>query len=271
MRFPFGTILLCAAVATAYFFFSGGRLYIPSVEFEATAMQLAGQPWGIVSHLFSHTGLLHLIGNLVPLFAFGVVVETRLKPVEVGVVFFGAGVVAAGLFALFNPSIFLVGASAGISGLIGAAVLLRPKYAVAALVASPLVVAALFPLAGILVELQQKELQLKEKQLSQQVQELLAQNKTAEAAKASEALQGVSRDKSLIESGRKRESETPTDYSVHVVGAVVGGAYVYLFKRKQFKGGVKELNEVGDWLLDLFGFQPKRERGSAKKYKLRRQ
>jgi len=252
MRFPFATAALVLAVVAGYVFLSGGNFYIPEEELRAAALKISSQPIGVLTHLFTHVGIMHLLGNLVPLAAFGWVAETRLRGGDVITVFLCAGMVSAALFSIFNPSFLLVGASAGVTGLMGAAVVARPKASCAALVAVPLLLAfALFPLASAAVEAQQKQLAEMQQALQQNYSQLIAENRTEEAAQVNVSIGRVNQTLGVSVEGKQREKETPVDFSVHVYGALFGVFYVFFVRPKEFRAGVKEFEEIGERIFSL--------------------
>jgi len=79
------------------------------------------------SHMFLHASLMHLFGNMIFLFVFGRVTEKYLGTKQMLLVYFGAGIISH----LISAGIFLntgIGASGAISGLVAAAILIRPFY-----------------------------------------------------------------------------------------------------------------------------------------------
>jgi membrane associated rhomboid family serine protease len=78
--------------------------------------------FSIVSSMFVHAGILHLVGNVAFLWVFGRAVEARLGPVRFLLLYLVTGAAAVGFFMLLNPgdAIPLVGASGAISGVLGA-------------------------------------------------------------------------------------------------------------------------------------------------------
>lgn len=89
---------------------------------------------GLVSHMFLHAGWMHLIGNMIFFFAFGVAVERRFGGPAFLVLYVGGGLASAlaqmGVHsALFQtlPTIPLVGASGAIAATMGAFVRSMPK------------------------------------------------------------------------------------------------------------------------------------------------
>lgn len=78
-----------------------------------------GQYFRLVSSLFLHGGLIHLLFNSYALFLFGSIVESIYNSRRFAVVYFCSGVAGAILTQLFYPQVVSVGASGAIFGLIG--------------------------------------------------------------------------------------------------------------------------------------------------------
>jgi len=88
--------------------------------------------WTLVTHLFLHAGLLHLLGNAYFLNVFGDNVEDRLGSHMFFGVFILSGVLGGVFQTIFqaDPTISVVGASGGIAGLMGAYFVLFPRVKV---------------------------------------------------------------------------------------------------------------------------------------------
>lgn len=244
MRVPFGSLVLVLAVLLPYFLLSGGLFYL-SDEAVATASFGAAQPEGILSHAFLHVGFFHLIGNLVPLAIFALLLETALVATDVVILFVVSAVLASGLFSLVNPGAFLIGSSAGVSGLMTAATILRPRKALPLLIATPLIIYLLaFPAANALSDWNTSRLAEEQSALSQEVRQLVAQNKTVEAAEANESLQAVAAQHEQTIEGVQREAVTPTDFIVHVIGALVAVVYLFAFRREKIFEGILEFESL---------------------------
>ena len=50
--------------------------------------------------------------------------------------------------------------------------------------------------------------------------------------------------------GKEREAQTTTDFFVHAYGAIFGGVYLYLFKRKLLKRAEKEYVSIGEFIFN---------------------
>ena len=90
----------------------------------------------VLSAMFLHGGLLHLLGNMLFLFVFGNNVEDRLGRVRYLLFYLACGYLATYGFALSNPNSTetLVGASGAIAGVLGAYLILFPSARVTSLV-----------------------------------------------------------------------------------------------------------------------------------------
>ena len=74
------------------------------------------RPWAIVTYMFLHSGLMHLLFNMMALFFFGPRVEDRLGSRSFGILYFVSGITGALLSFIFSPNSPIIGASAGVFG-----------------------------------------------------------------------------------------------------------------------------------------------------------
>ena len=90
----------------------------------------------IVSSMFLHGSVLHLLGNLLFLWVFGNNVEDRLGRIRYIVFYLAAGIVATVGYTLANPSSAtpLLGASGAIAGVMGAYLVWYPRARVLTLI-----------------------------------------------------------------------------------------------------------------------------------------
>lgn len=89
-----------------------------------------GGGWAVLwLSLFFHSSWLHLLGNVVYLWVFGLPVERRLGPVALGVVFLLGGALAHVILALQSPASDrpVIGASGAVSAVVGACAALYPR------------------------------------------------------------------------------------------------------------------------------------------------
>lgn len=138
-RFPWMTVLLCLACLACSVLYAllepfQQRVVIEAVGANPTRMAewlagTGGSGWGVVFFsLFFHSSWLHLVGNLVYLWVFGLPVEGRTGPLALAAVFFGGGALAHLMLALQMPGFdgFVIGASGAVSAVVGACAGLYP-------------------------------------------------------------------------------------------------------------------------------------------------
>jgi membrane associated rhomboid family serine protease len=112
-------------------FYSFG--FVPAVMFgEATlppALAIIPEPVTLITHLFLHGSLIHLLGNLLYLWVFGNNVEEALGRVRFLIFYLVCGIAAAMTMGLMEPAseIPMVGASGAISGVLAAYLMLFPR------------------------------------------------------------------------------------------------------------------------------------------------
>jgi membrane associated rhomboid family serine protease len=87
---------------------AGALVFVPRLVF--------GRPWSVLTYMFLHGGLGHLAFNMLALFFFGPRVEARLGSRPFAILYFLSGVSGALLSFLFAPGAPIIGASAGVFG-----------------------------------------------------------------------------------------------------------------------------------------------------------
>lgn len=82
----------------------------------------------LVTYMFLHADIFHLLGNMIFLFVFGDDVEEAMGSLRFIVFYFACGIVGALVFAASGPqsTLPLIGASGAVSGVIAAYLMLRP-------------------------------------------------------------------------------------------------------------------------------------------------
>lgn len=85
------------------------------------------RPWSIVTYMFLHGGLGHLFFNMLGLFFFGARVEQRIGARDFAQLYFASGITGALLTFVLAPSHAVIGASAGVFGVMLAFALFWPK------------------------------------------------------------------------------------------------------------------------------------------------
>ncbi|MCP5198562.1 MAG: rhomboid family intramembrane serine protease [Gammaproteobacteria bacterium] len=95
-------------------------------------LQLLFPPLSLVTALFLHAGVLHLVGNLLYLWVFGNNVEDALGHRRFLAFYLGCGVFAGLVQACAAPlvTVPVIGASGAVSGVLGAYLLLHPRASV---------------------------------------------------------------------------------------------------------------------------------------------
>jgi len=108
----------------------------------------------IVTSMFLHADILHLIGNMLFLFVFGDNVEDRLGSLRYILFYLGGGAIAALAYVALQPGSVapLIGASGGVAAILGAYLVLFPRAKVLTYVAFPLYLLALL-IPGVRIRL----------------------------------------------------------------------------------------------------------------------
>ena len=97
-------------------------------EFAFMPADLLNKPYTIVTAIFLHSGVQHILLNMFGLFIFGSIVEQELNWKHWIFLYITSGIVGnLGYMILSNPFIPALGASGAIFGLMGAAAVLKPK------------------------------------------------------------------------------------------------------------------------------------------------
>jgi len=87
----------------------------------------AGQGWRLITGMFLHGGLAHLLGNCAVLYILGLVSERAWGVTRSLFIYFGSGLAASFVSALMQP-MPAVGASGAIFGLMGAVIVFFYRY-----------------------------------------------------------------------------------------------------------------------------------------------
>lgn len=131
----------CGAVLTylEWGLVPAGLLGVDQVQVPGCGLGDVAGPTGLVTHMFVHAGVVHLVGNMVFLWVFGDNVEDRLGHGRYLALYLGGGLIAAGAQTVtnFNATIPLVGASGAVAAVLGAYVVTYPRHRVATLLTFP--------------------------------------------------------------------------------------------------------------------------------------
>lgn len=85
------------------------------------------QPWTIVTYMFLHGGITHILFNMMALFFFGPQVEARLGSPRFTVLYFVGGISGALLSMVLAPGVAIIGASAGVFAVMLAFAMFWPR------------------------------------------------------------------------------------------------------------------------------------------------
>ncbi len=89
------------------------------------------QPWTIVTSMFIHAGLWHIIANMLTLYFFGTYLSRLVGDNKLLIVYFGGGILGSILFILLGPPFSIaIGASGAVFALGGALAVMVPKLRV---------------------------------------------------------------------------------------------------------------------------------------------
>lgn len=242
---PAATIALIFLVVFTYFALSQGTLFIPTDTLEQASVALSSNPLAVIAYMFVHVGILHLLSNLIPLALFAYIVERKFGTRDTLLLFFIAGIAAASVFTLLNPNTLLIGASAAIAGFIGASILITPKNTLISLLLSLAIVSLAAPVASFAVETQKAQLAYESTSLQTQVNDLVRAGRVDEAHNVSATVVIVQQQQTITTEGQKRESETPSDLIVHIVGGLTGIVYVLCCRKDLLPSGINEFQTIG--------------------------
>lgn len=106
-------IILFATVAAYFAQATIGGFYEALVFVPALIIP---RPWTLVGYMFLHGGLMHLAFNMLALYFFGPRVEDRLGPTRFTILYFLSGITGALLSFAFAFRSSIIGASAGVFG-----------------------------------------------------------------------------------------------------------------------------------------------------------
>lgn len=118
-------LLLCILTSVLFWYYASDIIF----SYLAFSLEnfLDGRIWTMVTALFLHGDVAHLLGNIMFLFVFGNTLENELKAGKTLSAFFIGGTVSFLLSTLFyDPSTYLIGASAAIFTLTAIVMLVKP-------------------------------------------------------------------------------------------------------------------------------------------------
>jgi len=121
-NFQYSTLILSVVMITLF----GLQHFIPeftdSYKLEKDILQ---RPWILVTNIFLHANIVHLLLNLFSLVLFGVILENFIGTKKFLLLFFGSGIISSFIASFFYTS--ALGASGAIFGILGALAVIKPK------------------------------------------------------------------------------------------------------------------------------------------------
>ena len=128
--FPIVTTLLIAANAIVFVLeLTGGDAFITKYTLEPAHIT-AGRDWiTLLTSMFMHASVSHIVGNMVFLWAFGPEIEDAMNPWRYAIFYLGGGIVAslAQIAAAPTSTIPNLGASGAIAAVMGAFIVTYPR------------------------------------------------------------------------------------------------------------------------------------------------
>jgi len=91
---------------------------VPAAPFMFVPRLFVLRPWTIVTYMFLHAGIWHLLFNMLALYFFGPRLEARLGGRQFLLLYFISGVTGAALSVFFTPNAAIVGASGAVFGVL---------------------------------------------------------------------------------------------------------------------------------------------------------
>jgi len=117
--------LLLITIQVVYYFFQSGETafntqIVQYFEMPAGLTKLSERPWTIITYMFSHTGVLHILSNMLWLWAFGFILQELTGNKKLIPIYIYGGLAGALVFILANYLIPPLRPFVGNSSLIGA-------------------------------------------------------------------------------------------------------------------------------------------------------
>lgn len=85
------------------------------------------RPWTVITYMFLHGGFMHLLFNMIVLYFFGPRIEERLGSRHFAILYFISGISGAVVSTIFAPNAAIIGASAGVFGVMMAFAIFWPR------------------------------------------------------------------------------------------------------------------------------------------------
>jgi membrane associated rhomboid family serine protease len=277
------TLLLCGIILFIYFILASA-FFIPD-ELIGVLSFSVDNILGIFTYSFVHIGLQHMLGNIFLLIPVGIIVEQNLGRKHLLAIYFLSGITAAALFVAIMPNAAPVGASAAVAGLVIPACLIDFKktifyIAVFTVVAIVLINGVNFLITQSYLQAKQKTTVLQEdlnkttieknKTTAQIVEieikygkgELPYEEYVASKQNLTEKIQTLEKEANetkielnktagfagAVKYGIDREKATQTSLLVHVIGSLIGLAYLCAFRRDIVLNSGYQIIKFQRWL-----------------------
>ncbi|UCC94120.1 MAG: rhomboid family intramembrane serine protease [Thermoplasmata archaeon] len=133
MSFTAATIIANAIIFIIYIAPRSVDIYydvVINLGFNNTSLETGDGLWGLYTHMYIHADFLHVFFNMFILFLMGMPFEQRVGWKWMAVVYWGTGILGGGVingFVTLPEEIVGIGASAAISGIIGAFAMMYPR------------------------------------------------------------------------------------------------------------------------------------------------
>ncbi len=257
MRFSFfdsivqnrATLFLSLVLVIGFYSIAGPTGFATDAQLRGLGFSLK-QPANLFVFWLLHFGIFHLAANALALLLAGSVAESRVPSKHVvGVFAFSAAVGAVG-FAFFNPGTLLAGASGGVSGVMTAAVMVRPFRAMAVIALSLLAANLLLvPLLDAGVSSSVDRLESEARDLEPALQAARQSGESKKAGEIQALIVSKQSEQRRIESGAQRDLNKKSDWTSHLWGSIAGALYVILFCPRTMEHGVENVRKWKKRLL----------------------
>ena len=134
VSFAAATVVANAVIFILYYAFGDQQVFRDVVETLGSynsSLETGENLWGLFTHMFIHANFLHLIFNMFIFFLMGTHFEERVGWRNMAIVYFGSGVLGAGILngivTLPGGEVIGIGASGAVSGVIGAFAIMYPN------------------------------------------------------------------------------------------------------------------------------------------------
>lgn len=119
--------VLRLVVANVVIFALQSFVPLPYGLFALVPSQILYRPWTLVTYMFLHGGMTHILFNMLALFFFASRVESRLGSRRFLTLYFIAGITGGLLSLPFTPNVQIIGASGGVFGVMMAFAMFWPR------------------------------------------------------------------------------------------------------------------------------------------------